>query len=298
MSNDYSARLSIILPINDIENRMKIIEKWIFEVPDYIQLVLVHDRPNQLKNAGLFQKLVAAHRNTGYTEGSFNSPGISRNAGLRLARAPFVAFWDSDDLPILTNVIQMLSAIENSSFDILVGGYKKRDAESNQSKMILPNQDNWVSQVATEPGMWRMIFRSSILTDLKFTNLKLGEDQIFFLSVLERAPTVGIYSGLVYEYLCNSNQQLTSKKNFKITNLESVLQSYNWSDSVDIRRHVELVRMMHLRILISYISKLDLFRHPKKLYLITSHIKMLVCQEKLRGRELIDLMSALGKSRG
>ena len=158
MSKDNCARLSVILPINDIENRIKMIEKWIYEVPDYVQLVLVHDRPNEANNAELFQKLVGAHRNTSYTEGSFNSPGVSRNAGLGLSRAPFVAFWDSDDLPILANVIEMLITIEKSSLDILIGGYKKRDAKSNQVKLTLPNQDNWVTQVATEPGMWRMIF--------------------------------------------------------------------------------------------------------------------------------------------
>jgi len=298
MSENNGTKLSIIIPVSDINNRIEMIKEWIYKVPHDIQLVLVHDRPDETINTSLFRNLVTVHENTIFTEGAFNSPGMTRNAGLKIAKAPFIAFWDSDDLPILSNVLKMLDVIETSDYDILVGGYNKKDASSNKIKVILPHQHEWVTEVAAEPGIWRMIFRSSVLRDLKFTNLQLGEDQIFFLSVLARTPMIGIYSEVVYEYLYNSNSQLTSKKNFQINNLEILLQSYNWRKSIPIHPYVTLCRLMHLRLLFSYFIKVSPLWNPKKLHLIVSHLETLICYEKIRAGEIIKLISVLMKSRG
>ena len=140
-------------------------------------------------------------------EGRFGSPGAARNAGLRVVDTEWISFWDSDDLADATKYQQ---AIEEAGLatDIIVGQYSLNYISQTRSSLGLRKTSS-VLDLATELGIWRMIFRRKILMDCTFPDLLMGEDQLFFLDVLRKNPEITFTDKIIYSYSIGSSLQLT-----------------------------------------------------------------------------------------
>ena len=295
MFNQRPSLLSVIIPITDLENRIEFLRKWVGLVPPEIELVMVYDLNPCDNGSALFEEVTSIHENTIFTHGHFDGPGTARNVGLTLATAPFVSFWDSDDIPDLSSQLRMLNLILNSNCDVIIGGYSRRNLVTGLVKIKSPRPKTWETDVALEVGIWRMLFRKSFLQGVKFPDLRLAEDQVFFLRALESSPRVCTFSESVYVYTCNSGIQLTSERNIRIVDLKLALESYPWKNTTNSQAFKSLIRMMHAKLLISYCRRVKFWQIPIHLPTISSHFLSLIFFEKLKAREFLTILLALVK---
>jgi len=203
-------RVSIVLPLHRISTDIRSIMSWLNELPADYQLIIVHDvqvRKFTRDEVINFEKL---HSNLKISEGYFGGPGTARNEGLSLVQSKQVAFWDSDDLPNIKNFNQVLDTFIESSFEIAACGYTKIDVKHQSIKTSIPSVSNNLFHIAKEVALWRFMFKTSVLKDIRFPNILLGEDQVFISRVLKDFNKFTTYKKIVYNYRHNSNNQLTS----------------------------------------------------------------------------------------
>jgi glycosyltransferase involved in cell wall biosynthesis len=138
--------------------------------------------------------------------GNFGTPGAARNEGLKYANGEWIMFCDADDL---LNVPAVLESIDSCSAgaEALVGQYdvvdriKGRTVTSDSKKLI---------DVALNPGLWRIAFRSEVVKDKKFREMRMAEDQVFLLEIGFVSLNIEYTNSGFYQYFVNINGQLTS----------------------------------------------------------------------------------------
>ena len=205
-----SESISIVLPIHRIPQDINRILVWLPELPMEYQLIIAHDIKSREFSPLETNNLKAVHQNLKIVEGYFGGPGNTRNEGLRLVNSSYVAFWDADDLPSITNFNEMYEQFRNSHYEIAVGGYSKLNVKNNKMKIILPNQDALLYQIAGEVALWRFIFKTQTVHGIKFPKLYMAEDQIFVSNVFSSIEKIKVFRKVVYNYTYNNNGQLTS----------------------------------------------------------------------------------------
>jgi hypothetical protein len=121
--------------------------------------------------------------------------------------------------------------------------------------------------VAMNPGVWRMIFRSEIINDFRFTNLLSGEDQVFLSQINFAERNCKYNQKVFYEYstrqvsqLTNSFQSLKDLPHASGLILKNVIRGSRKSQIFDlimiIRQQITLIRRgnTRLRLQVMYFS--------------------------------------------
>ena len=201
--------LSVVVPIHDMHQKLNHLKQWISEISSLeVQVVLVDDftseeSSREIKNLiGLYPKL-----NIKMIAGKFESPGKARNAGLQEATGAWVIFADSDDILYLEPILSCL--LESKPKTIEVFQFRKLDFRS--TKILKP-----LSTTASETdlvfdlGIWRMAFPASFLANHQFTEIRMGEDILYFLDVFESNSEIHFNSIHGYDYMVGSGTQLTA----------------------------------------------------------------------------------------
>ena len=143
--------------------------------------------------------------------GKFGSPGIARNAGLNLVKDGWVAFWDSDDLPhpdlIFSEILKL-----DSQAKLLVGNYLTFQGDDFICEEPINRRPPRKIDIALNPGLWRWVFQYSLISDLQFSESKLGEDQIFLARVLMKKQKMSKSVETFYNYQVNRPNSLTNSR--------------------------------------------------------------------------------------
>jgi len=144
--------------------------------------------------------------------GSFGSPGAARNSALSLIDSEWVAFWDCDDCPLLNDIFNAINS-SDSSVEILVGGFITR----NISGSIISKKHSMnpsAKSVSINPGVWRMVFKSELVSNLRFEELMLAEDQLYLSKMNFVTKKVKYIPNAFYEYYIGGANQLTKNPLF------------------------------------------------------------------------------------
>jgi glycosyltransferase involved in cell wall biosynthesis len=217
--NNVESLLTAIIPIGNTGGNLELLYSWLPEASKYpISIIIVHDVLDNVTGP-LLNDLREDFKvlNLTFIEGRFGCPGEARNAGLALAQTDWISFWDHDDKPILGSIFK--SIYEATSEDeILIGEFTIYNSIHNSVKKILVPKPSFET-IAMNPGVWRMVFKRSAIHDLRFTNLKMGEDQVFLSDIKLPDRRVKFIAGVFYEYTFGGNNQLTRDLS-KLSNLE------------------------------------------------------------------------------
>ena len=206
--------LTAIIPIGKMNGNLIILKSWIAQISNYpLKVILVHDFQDE-STAFELKKMVAEHLGLEIIQisGNFGSPGGARNSALAIVDSDWVAFWDCDDCPLLNEIF---NAIYNSdsSVEILVGGFNTRNIDGSlTSKRHSTNPS--AKSVSINPGVWRMVFKSELVANLKFEELMLAEDQLFLSKMKFVTKKVKYISKPFYEYYMGDVNQLTKNPLF------------------------------------------------------------------------------------
>lgn len=201
--------LSAIIPVKSSTEDLTYFKDLIFNLRDTaIELIVVEDLECANRNQSLERILLAGPINQiRYLSGNFGSPGIARNAGLKIAKSDWITFWDCDDQPRVT---QILDAIKNTAHntEILIGQFLVKNQESGEVNLEI-GKCLAFDDIAINPGLWRMVFRKKIIGRSKFSEFRIGEDQLFISQLDITNKIVQFVPAVFYEYTIGLQHQLT-----------------------------------------------------------------------------------------
>ncbi len=139
--------------------------------------------------------------------------GVSntRNIAINLAKTKYIMFIDNDDYIKSDYISTYVKAIDNSDYDMVIGGYQRIDDNGK----ILDNRkiidSSWGKFVVVSP--WAKIYNRDFLVknDIKFLDYGIGEDVYFYLQIMSKTDRVKVidYQGY-YWYYNNSSISNTS----------------------------------------------------------------------------------------
>ena len=234
--------LSVVIPITKMAGKLENLSSWLHSVHRYsIQVIIVHDIQDERTASELDSLLVAIKSDKiSLFEGQFDSPGLARNEGIRHVNGAWVAFWDSDDIPILKEVFQSIEGASPEA-STLICSFQVVSHETKQILWSAPRfkPTNNSAQISAFPGMWRMIFKKEIIEVSKFREFKMAEDQLYLIENNLANNNVIFFHAVTYSYFVGFPDQLTSQKE-KIGDLADVisiivkLEKQQWSE-LDLR---------------------------------------------------------------
>lgn len=173
-----------------------------------VSFILVHDGLDEATNEEVSD--LAASYKAKYLNLVVNSPGLARNYGLQHADSEWVAFWDSDDIG---SVKEVISSIHNSPLntDFILAGYSQMSQRTKIVNQISTPIGNF-PMAMINPGIWRFIFRKSAIVNTTFPPYRMGEDQVFLARLLINESSVYFSDKNVYLYVDGEGGQLTKDK--------------------------------------------------------------------------------------
>lgn len=203
--------LSIIVPIHNMAGKLQNLElslKAAKELNLPVSFILVHDGLDEVTNEEVSD--LAASYKAKYLNLVVNSPGLARNYGLQHADSEWVAFWDSDDIG---SVKEVISSIHNSPLntDFILAGYSQMSQRTKIVNQISTPIGNF-PMAMINPGIWRFIFRKSAIVNTTFPPYRMGEDQVFLARLLINESSVYFSDKNVYLYVDGEGVQLTKDK--------------------------------------------------------------------------------------
>ena len=207
---------TVICPVRNMRGRLQFLEKWITEISKdpQIETIIVHDFSNEDDRSEL-QLICSERQNVKLIEGQFGNPGSARNAGLSICRGKRVVFWDCDDEPNVTRFLGLLKSEEAKDSDVSIARFNIFNEITKSISEDSAWSENFVQDYKTfalNPGIWRMIFKRELLTNIRFDPLKMAEDQLFICQAMLEAKIVTFSDDQIYTYFIGSTHHLTKNK--------------------------------------------------------------------------------------
>ena len=185
-------------------------------------MIIVHDVRDEETRKELTELIMKVNNPAiELVEGVFGSPGAARNFGFQQTSGEWICFWDSDDIP---NVHTALLSCQNQSenVDVVVGAYVIRNTNLAEISEM-PRATNSPLEIATDPGIWRMIFKSASISGLRFNHFRMAEDQLFLLDLNIPRRSIVFTKEILYTYIVGQPTQAT--KNYdSIRDIEKSLR--------------------------------------------------------------------------
>lgn len=192
----------------------------------------------------------------------------ARNNGLSIAVGDYCMFFDSDDILFPGALKSMLSAIDSSNADIVLGNYWEIDESGMRTKLIeqrayIPNMSNrwYFSLCPPLPG--NKLIRKKVLdcNGIKFEPLKIGQDLNFYLRLLAVINKIVYLQHAVmgYRIVQGSISRQYSLKILDICNSVDNIKEYykELGKSIEYKKYISIVELIAYR---SQLSKIRFFK--------------------------------------
>lgn len=241
------------MPISRMANELSELETWIRDSSGLdIEVIIVHDIQDEETEDQLVSLFASLqdHR-LKFIQEKVDSPGLARNLGLKIAKGKWIAFWDADDLP---DAKQALSSIqENPNSEIIIGRYIVHQRKSGNEEVSSEDDLN-LYKIGVNPGLWRMLFRHSILAGQQFSATKMGEDQVFIAKINFDSKSISFTNRVLYKYFKGRPNQLTNSK-IKLDDLITTFEEILMAQRYQVSDYLSINFVMLSRILITILKK-------------------------------------------
>jgi glycosyltransferase involved in cell wall biosynthesis len=200
--------LSAIMPVTRMAGKLAHLEALLDNCISLgIQIVIVHDEQDSKTGDELEEIVSSANSDlVSLVTKTLYSPGKARNLGIEIATGDWICFWDSDDIPIAQNFLEMVSQAKKSDHKIAVGKFREKSRNVNK---VYGNSE---SEIGRMPGIWRFAFKNELINGRTFPKYRMGEDQVFLAKILVSEKSYFRYEEVVYEYSCDNPGQLTQNR--------------------------------------------------------------------------------------
>ncbi len=251
LSKPKATKLSAIVPLTRMAGRMANLETLFAQSTNLpVKILLVHDIQDSDTTIEL-KHLVKKHKylDIDVIEGTFGAPGLARNAGLENPLAEWTAFWDADDLPNPKDVLEEISRA-SADVEVIIGNFTVLSPHGIASI----KHEAKIEIVALNPGLWRMIFRSSILESIYFSSTLMGEDQLFLIDLGLGSRKILFSNKFFYQYYRGFPMQLTSTQE-SVNDVEKTLKSVAARFKKNERLKNSFSEIIFLRLLVTTIVR-------------------------------------------
>lgn len=164
---------------------------------------------------------------------------LARNVGIEASKGEYLFFIDADDT-IEPNALSYLSIIDadivkcnyyrvdndgkhHKSTTSLIGSFLKDEIiHVVIPKLIAPKLENICSPMPM-CSIWGMLIQKSIVRNTRFnTSLRIMEDKVFLLELLQNCSSIIFEDKPLYNYFQNSNSVLSNYNEFYSNNIVTV----------------------------------------------------------------------------
>lgn len=203
--------ISVIIPVYKVEEFLdKCLESIVNQTYTNLEIILVDDGspdscPTICDNwAAKDSRIVVVHKaNAG--------AGFARNSGLDIAKGEYVCFVDPDDWMPLDSLMLMYNRSKADHSDLVIGQKTIAFFDGTQQPPadhfdpILVDRSKTIQLMQTNSKLlncfiWGKLYKRSIFSDIRFTNLILGEDLQIWPLVLERCDLISVIPETIYFY--------------------------------------------------------------------------------------------------
>lgn len=200
-----SPLISIIIPIY---NSADFLEECLLSVKQQtyknIEVILVDDGSRD-ESKLICQKFIENDERFILFVQENQGVSVARNRGLQSVRGEYITFVDSDDMIDAHYIEYLYGAIKNYNVNLSVcDRYIFSDNLPNvngSSTVQIRDVNESFFERSMISNVWGRMFAKTIIKDLRFdTSLYVGEDLLFFCSILKRVNKVAIISGKLYFY--------------------------------------------------------------------------------------------------
>lgn len=201
------------------------IRRWIqLTKSSGVKIHLIHDIQN-LSGLKRIRELVdhSDSESLLLTEGCYGSPGLARNVGLEVLDTPWFTFWDSDDLVDISTFLDTVEKLD-VQYDAYVSDYYFSTGKAKILKKLSQTEQT-MDEVARNPGIWRIIYKSKFFESTRFKDFLMGEDQIYLVESRFSSSRICHVPTIWYMYVKNSPTQLTNSQ----MHLNSLSRTINYN---------------------------------------------------------------------
>ncbi len=282
-------KLTVIVPIHNMHKKINRLKDWISTINESeIQLILVDDFTSD-ESSREIKDLITCHStlDVELVSGRFGSPGAARNAGLSKVRGLWVIFVDSDDVLFPTAVFNHLVKSELNAIEVFQ--FRELDFGSGEIRRALSNTSSDIDLV-TNLGIWRIAFPAKFLADKRFTEIRMGEDLLYFLDVVEDNPKIKFNQIHGYDYLIGSGSQLTADEG-ALNDLINLLDCLHLKIAT-YKNAKTLAKLSYFKNTLSAAKYLGLL---KSLRFISKNVKIFLSSDRGEKKKFVQIVKKLVK---
>lgn len=202
-------RISIIVPVYNAGAYLQpLIDSVLNQTWSNLELILVDDGSSD----GSAQVCdVAAQRDSRVRVIHKTNGGQSaaRNAGLEVAQGQYIAFADHDDLLHPEMYETLVNAMVTLGTDMAACGF--RNVKQADMDSIVHDRAAIPAAMVTDRELiaryftpawhipiWNKLYRRELIEDLRFSDLRLGEDNLFSYRVIKKAKRIAFIDKIMY----------------------------------------------------------------------------------------------------
>lgn len=136
----------------------------------------------------------------------------TRNKGVQIAKGEFIVLLDQDDWIDDDFLYNLYSAIKDSKWDVVYGGYKLVDTRGRIHKKVYP-KDTIFGRYLLVPA-WGKIHRTAFLRNkkIKFFDSKFGEDNVFTAEEIKNSSKIKMLQYCGYNNWFDNQDNVTNSK--------------------------------------------------------------------------------------
>ena len=212
--------ISIIVPVYNAENYLhRCIDSVINQTYSDWELLLIND--GSVDNSGaICEDYARQDRRIKYFFKSNGGVGSARNLGLKYASGEWIQFLDSDDWISSECLDICLKEVVDNKLDILQYSHSIAYPDGTVTPLIKKTTDVYDPASYIQHGTFNVsaggnMFRKSIVDKCKIEfnqSLKLAEDQIFILNLIQHSSCIKFLANPMYFYFQNSLSAVHNQK--------------------------------------------------------------------------------------
>ena len=217
-------KVSIIIPVYNVEKYLKkCLDSVVKQTYKNIEIIIIDDGSND-GSSEICKKYLNDERII-YKKTINSGVSNARNLGIKISTGDYITFIDSDDW-ILENYIQELvieitqqkgDIIFSNCFDVKDGKKQlnKTIEEKTSSQGIEKIFNDYFLKKRHAYSIWGKLYQKEIVKNIKFRNLKYGEDTLFLFELINKS-TKQVYTTYAgYHYLVRETGAMNSLNELK-----------------------------------------------------------------------------------
>lgn len=249
-------KLSIIIPMYNSENDIEdLLTSIVQGNSENIEVIVVDDgsTDDSFKKAISYSK--KDNRIKVYQQKNAGAPA-ARNNGLKHSEGEYIYIVDSDDRLFSSAISRIIKYLDESSPDLLIGSYSvfsedNKLIESNkfENKIITTASNNFNEVFFLSPLPGNKIFKKAVIAEnnLKYTNVKIGQDLNFFIKFIPFAKNILFINENIYKYYVreNSISRTYSRKILDISTSINDAEAFYRSNDFSYPEIIEKLKVMN-----------------------------------------------------